>query len=140
VRERLPARDQAKFVALRATRELASCSDRDIRGLLRYADEVEVPAGLQIAGEGRLCSEFVVVIDGSLRFQSQAGRRLLGPGDAYGWSAMWERSKNRATVTAESDARLLVMSHAQFRAVKALVEPEPAWACATETAEVQIVA
>jgi hypothetical protein len=32
---------------------------------------------------------------------------------------MWERGPNEATVVVESEARLLVMGHAQFRAVKA---------------------
>jgi hypothetical protein len=36
-----------------------------------------------------------------------------------GWRAMWERGPNEATVVVESEARLLVMGHAQFRAVKA---------------------
>ncbi|HXI96972.1 MAG TPA: hypothetical protein VNG04_12655, partial [Candidatus Acidoferrum sp.] len=62
--------------------------------------------------------EFVVLIDGTLRAETQR----LGPGASYGWDGMWERSANRASVTVEADARLLVMSHAQFRAVKALVK------------------
>jgi hypothetical protein len=39
---------------------------------------------------------------------------------------MWERLVNDATVVAESDARLLVMGHAQFRAVKAVAAPPEA--------------
>jgi hypothetical protein len=35
---------------------------------------------------------------------------------------MWERSANEASVVVADDARLLVMSHAQFRAVKAMAE------------------
>jgi len=49
----------------------------------------------------------------------------LGAGDSCGRNAMWERLVNDATVVAEWDARILVMGHAQFRAVKALaVSPE----------------
>ena len=75
-----------------------------------------MPTGEQVPS-----GEFVVLIDGTLR----AGSRLLAPGASYGWDAMWERSPNRANVTVEADARLLVMSHAQFRAVKALVKSPP---------------
>jgi len=64
-------------------------------------------------------SELAVVIEGTLSRRSHR----VGPGETIGWNAMWERSTNPATVTAESDARLLVMSHDQFRAVKALVGP-----------------
>jgi CRP-like cAMP-binding protein len=112
-----PESARARFAALRAIRELASCSDRDICSLLKYADEVRVPAGAQVAQEGRPSSEFIAVIDGTLR----AGSQLLGPGTSFGWDSMWERSTNQASVTVERDARLLVMSHDQFRAIKALV-------------------
>jgi CRP-like cAMP-binding protein len=47
----------------------------------------------------------------------------LTAGDSFGWDAMWEREPNSATVVVEADARLLVMSHAQFRAVKAIADP-----------------
>ncbi|MDQ6772999.1 MAG: hypothetical protein M3024_08425, partial [Candidatus Dormibacteraeota bacterium] len=47
----------------------------------------------------------------------------LGPGDSFGWEAMWVQGRSPASLFAESDARLLVMGHAQFRAVKALAAP-----------------
>lgn len=108
-----------RFAALRAVPELAPCSDSEIRSLLAYADEVRLFARDAVAHEGRYCSELVVVIEGTL----QARRRLIGPGEAIGWRAMWERSTNPVTVTAATDARVLVMSHDQFRAVKGLAGP-----------------
>jgi CRP-like cAMP-binding protein len=111
-----------RFAALRAVGELAGCSDAEISSLLRYTDEVDVPAGTVVAERERLCSAFVVVLEGSL----QSACVQLGPGNSVGWDAMWERAANSATVVAESDARLLVMSHDQFRAVKGLVPPRVA--------------
>ena len=128
------ARD--RFDALRAVRELASCSNDDVWSLVAYADEVSLRAGERLAYEGRLCTEFLVVIDGTLRARSD----LMRQGDSWGWDAMWERSTNPATVVAETDARVLVMSHAQFRAVKALAGPGAGWSCVSEDAQVQIVA
>ena len=122
-----------RFDALRAVRELASCSDDDVWSLVAYADEVSLRAGERVAYEGRLCTEFLVVIDGTLRSRSD----VIGHGDSSGWNAMWERSANPATVVAQTNARVLVMSHAQFRAVKALVVREP---CTPDEARVQIVA
>jgi CRP-like cAMP-binding protein len=110
-----------RFAALRAVPELAPCSDPEIRSLLAYADEVRLLARDAVAQEGRYCAELVVVIEGTLRSRSH----LVGPGETIGWDEMWERSTNPATVTAETDARLLVMSHDQFRAVKALVGRKP---------------
>jgi hypothetical protein len=116
-----PSSAYARFFALRAVRELASCSDKEIWSLLRYADEVRVLSGDRVAQEGHLCTEFVAVIEGTLCARFHGVSMPLGPGDTYGWDAMWERSTNRTTVTVEADTRLLVMSHEQFRAVKALV-------------------
>ena len=110
---------RARFAALRAAGELAGCSDAELRSLLTHADEVQLLAGDRVVEAGRYCGELVIVMEGRLRAPSQ----LAGPGDIYGWNAMWERSTNPATVTAETDARVLVMSHDQFRAVKALVDP-----------------
>jgi CRP-like cAMP-binding protein len=113
---------RTRFSALRAAAELDLGSDADIKSLLAYADEVRVQAGDRVAQQGRYCTELVVVVEGILC----VGSRPIGPGETVGWHEMWERSTNPATVTAETDARLLVMSHDQFRAVKGLVGPGPA--------------
>jgi CRP-like cAMP-binding protein len=111
----------SRLSALRATRELASYQARDVQLLLPYFDEVSLPAGSQIAIEGRPCTEFVVVMDGRLKSCTNTSEcRVLYPGDSIGWRAMWERGLNEATVVVEERARLLVMSHAQFRALKFL--------------------
>jgi CRP-like cAMP-binding protein len=118
------ARDLDRLRALRSTRELSHCSDSELRSLLPHADEIAVRSGSRLAVEGQPCREFLIVIEGRLRAASSGGGcQTLGSGDSWGWSAMWERSLNDATVVADSDARLLVMGHAQFRAVKALAAP-----------------
>jgi CRP-like cAMP-binding protein len=118
-----PAR--VRFAALRATRELADCSDKDIQSLLGSVDEIRLPAGTGVAVAGRYCTELVVVMDGTLRAVANGTRRRLGPGDSVGWAAMWDRSFNEATVVADSDVRLLVIGHSQFRAFKAVADRQP---------------
>lgn len=108
-----------RFAALRSVAELEPCTDSEIWSLLTRADEVRLFAGDGVAQEGRYCTELVVVVEGALC----SGSHLVRPGETVGWTEMWERSLNPVTVTAETDARLLVMSHDQFRAVKALVGP-----------------
>jgi hypothetical protein len=110
-----------RFAALRAVAELEPCTDSEIWSLLTHADEVRLFAGNGVAREGRYCDELVIVMEGALC----SGTHLVGPGETIGWDEMWERTTNSATVTAETDARVLVMSHDQFRAVKALVGPGP---------------
>lgn len=85
----------------------------------RYFDEVEVRAGEVIAIEGSLCHELIVVVDGRLEACTDGRARVLRAGDEVGWAAMERRGRNEATVVAMTDARLLVMSHAQFGAASA---------------------
>jgi CRP-like cAMP-binding protein len=119
---RLPAHAKTRIAELRAARELASCSDPQLESLLPYVDEVRLPAGRRVAVEGRLSSAFVIVGDGCLAATSSRGPcRSLGRGDSFGWYAMWEHELNDATLEVESDARLLVIGRAQFRAVKAVM-------------------
>jgi len=114
--------NERRLLALRSTGELIRCSSSQLRSLLQYVDEVAVRAGSTLATEGQVCSQFVIVIEGRLRAAAlDHGCRILGPGDSWGWRAMWDRSASDATVVAESDARLLVMGRAQFRAAKAVV-------------------
>jgi CRP-like cAMP-binding protein len=115
-----------RLEALRATRELAAFPDQQLQRLLPYFDEVFLPAGSVVARESDQCSEFVVVVRGRLTASAQHEQpRTLAAGDTLGWQAMWEREPNAATVVVDADARLLVMSHAQFRAVKAVAKPSP---------------
>ena len=131
-----------RFAALRAMRELAGCSDRVVRSLLASADELRLPAGAGVAQAGRYCSELVLVMEGTLRAISSGTAQRLGPGDSLGWAAMWDRSVNQATVIAETDVRLLVIGHAQFRAFKACVDREPldSWTSPTRLPELEEVA
>ena len=110
-----------RFAELRAAAALAAYSDRELLSLLPYFDEVRPPPGRRLALEGRSGTAYLVVAQGRLQAWSGDGEcRTLLAGDSFGWNAMWERGLNDATVVVETDARLLVMGHAQFRALKAL--------------------
>jgi len=127
---------EARLRALRSTGELAQCSESELRSLLQCVDEIVVLTGWRGAVEGRPCNEFLIVIEGRLRAVSaRGGCQTLEAGDTWGWNAMWERLVNDATVVAESDARLLVMGHAQFRAVKAVAAPPEATVHQRDTAD-----
>ena len=99
----------------------------ELRSLLQYMDEITVPAGTRIAVRGETCSQFVIVAEGRLRAGSpDGGWYSLLPGGSAGWAAMWEMAANDETVIADTEVRLLVMGHAQFRAVKAIAQrPAP---------------
>jgi len=100
---------------LRAVPELAG-----LRDAARHFDEVRVAAGEMLAEEGGLCHQYLVVAEGTLRTQQRGQTGELGPGDSFGFSAMQSRDVNPAGVVALTEARVLVMSHAQFRAAEPL--------------------
>jgi CRP-like cAMP-binding protein len=76
-----------------------------------------------IAEAGRLCHQLVIVASGMLETCRNGRSGRLGPGDMFGWNAMRDRGSYDATVLSVSPARLLVMSHEQFRAAAALESP-----------------
>ncbi len=112
--------NRERLRALRATRELGYFSEAELQDLLPFIDELYVAAGAQLALEGRLCHEFVIVATGLLETCRRGRPGKLGPGETLGWDAMRVRGLNDATVSAASAAHLLVMSHEQFRAVESL--------------------
>lgn len=87
-----------------------------VRALRPHFDEVRVEAGRTIVSEGTLCHQFFVVAEGTLETCRRGVRGELVAGQAFGWAAMRSRGLNDASVRALTDARLLVMGHAQFRA------------------------
>ena len=103
---------------LRGAKELGGRTDAQIRRLLPFVDEVTVPPGTVIAEAGRLCHQLVIVASGMLEICRNGRSGRLGPGDVFGWNAMRERGAYDATVQSVSPARLLVMSHEQFRAAE----------------------
>jgi CRP-like cAMP-binding protein len=112
-------RDRLRILS--STKELGALSRAQLRALLPLVDEIHVPAGTCLAQEGRLCDLYLIVAAGEIESCRQGRKGRLEPGDTAGWNAMQNRSRHDATLVAATSARLLVMSHSQFRAVKALV-------------------
>lgn len=103
--------------------ELGPLGKRAVQRRAFAFDEVAVRPGECIAIEGRLCHQLVIVADGVLSARGHDWSRELRAGEAFGWTAMQTRGVNEATLIALTEARLLVMSHAQFGSIAAL-EPE----------------
>jgi CRP-like cAMP-binding protein len=112
--------ERERIEALRAAVELSALDHSRLQSLLPFFDEVAVPAGALLACGGCLGHEFFVVAEGEVEVCRRGRATRLGPGGSFGWAVMRERGRHDATVVATSPARLLVMSHAQFRAADAL--------------------
>lgn len=96
-------------------------SRRELEFVASRADEVDVPAGRTLTTQGSLGDSFYVLLEGEADVEiDSALRRTLKAGDFFGEISMLDRGAASATVTTRTDARLLVMSHMQFRdAIKA---------------------
>src|SRR4051812_28252391 len=92
----------------------------------RLSDEVDVPAGKELAHQGNFAHEFFVILDGRAEV-TQDGRivRQLGPGDFFGEIGVLESERRTATVTASTPMRLAVLFAPSFRQIEATM-PEVA--------------
>ena len=110
-----------KVEMLRRIYLFASCSERELGFLARQADAVQAPAGEVLTVASRPPDTFYMLLEGLVRVMTAGEADVqYGPGAAFDVVAMAERSPARATITAQGPVRMLVMSHAQFRAVAAL--------------------
>ncbi|MBO0687119.1 MAG: cyclic nucleotide-binding domain-containing protein, partial [Candidatus Dormibacteraeota bacterium] len=91
-------------------------TERDLEFVASRTDEVDVPSGRQLVGQGELGHAFYVLLEGTAQVTIDGSDRPgLGPGDFFGEISMLDRGPATATVVTTSPARLMVMSHAQFR-------------------------
>ena len=106
----------AKTRALAGVTLFAHCGPRDLEFVASRADEVDVPAGHELLRQGRSGDTFYVLLEGEAAVDVDGQpRRTLGPGDFFGEISMLDRRPATATVVTTTPARLMVMSHAQFR-------------------------
>jgi CRP/FNR family transcriptional regulator, cyclic AMP receptor protein len=111
----------SKTEALSRVPLFSQLTKKELEFVATRTDEVEVRAGKKLTAQGRPGDSFYVLLDGQAHVDVDGRqRRTLNPGDFFGEISMLDRGLASATVTAKSDVRLMVMSHAQFRdAIKA---------------------
>jgi CRP-like cAMP-binding protein len=105
-----------KTRALAAVPLFAHCSSRDLEFVASRTDEVSVQAGRELLRQGEPGDTFYVLLEGEADVEVDGSPRpALGPGAFFGEISMLDRGPATATVVARTPARLMVMSHAQFR-------------------------
>jgi CRP/FNR family transcriptional regulator, cyclic AMP receptor protein len=121
-----PARRRAsdpKLERLSQVQLFSACSKRDLSRIAALAEEIEVPAGRVLMRQGDVGLEAFVIADGRAKATIRGkGSAKLRPGECFGEMALLNPSPRSATVTAETDMRLLVLSSRQF---SALIEEVP---------------
>jgi CRP-like cAMP-binding protein len=111
----------SKIDALRRVALFARCSRQELEFLVTRTDEVQVEAGRTLIRQGSLGDTFYLLLDGSAAVDVDGHERPpLRAGSFFGEISMLDRGPATATVVTTTPARLMVMSHEQFRdAIKA---------------------
>jgi CRP-like cAMP-binding protein len=88
--------------------------------LAKWFDAREAGEGVRLTGEGAPGYSFFVLTEGtaSVTFEGESVA-ALGPGDFFGEMAIIGGGRRKATVTASSPAKLLVMFGTEFRRLEA---------------------
>jgi CRP/FNR family transcriptional regulator, cyclic AMP receptor protein len=113
----------AKVRLLAGAPLLSVCSRGELGRVASLVDQVEVPAGRVLAREGDPGWEFFIIAEGKAR-ATKRGRKVasLGPGAFFGEMSLLDQGPRSATVTAETDMQLLVLSSRSF---STLIEDYP---------------
>jgi CRP-like cAMP-binding protein len=108
----------------------ASLSEAERRSLAGRFEDRSVRPGVRLCGEGASGYCFFVLTDGGADV-TIAGEvvRSLGPGDFFGEVVMLDGGRRTATVTASSEAKVLVLFGSEFRRLQ---EEQPETAASIE--------
>jgi CRP/FNR family transcriptional regulator, cyclic AMP receptor protein len=101
----------------------SACNKRELSRIAQLTEEIEVPAGRVLIRQGDPGREAFVICDGRAKATVRGKKSAhLGPGQCFGEMALLDAAPRSATVTAESDMRLLVLDSRQF---STLIEDTP---------------
>ncbi len=93
----------------------AHCSKKELRMIANLADQIEWPEGKTMIKEGRLGSEFFILIEGTASVSQDGGKlRDLAAGEWVGEIALISDVPRTATVVTTSPIRALVMTRGGF--------------------------
>ncbi|TMC50975.1 MAG: cyclic nucleotide-binding domain-containing protein [Chloroflexi bacterium] len=103
---------------LRSIPLFAALDDKQRKVLAAWMDEVDLPAGKRLMGEGTFAYEFAILESGTASVVA-GDRKLrdLGPGDFFGEIGLLASERRTASVETTSPARAIVMTGANFRAM-----------------------
>src|SRR4051794_4546180 len=105
----------AKIRLLSGVALFSPCAKHELRQIATLVDEIEAPEGKVLTREGDAGYEFFVVVAGSATAKRR-GRKVatIGPGSFFGELALLDQGPRAATVTADTDMQLLVLTSRAF--------------------------
>jgi CRP-like cAMP-binding protein len=112
----LPSMSDSKIDALSRVPLFAGCTRKELEFLVTRTDEVDVKAGETLIRQGKPGDTFYVLLEGEADVEVDGrARPPLRAGSFFGEISMMDRGPATATVVTKTAAKLMVMSHAQFR-------------------------
>src|SRR3989440_2543182 len=108
----------AKVELLKKVPLFSRLDKRGLQDVAHIADEIDLPAGKEMATEGDRGREFFVLLDGEADV-TKAGERIntMKPGDFFGEIALVTKMPRTASVTATTDVNVLVITERDFDAL-----------------------
>ena len=96
----------------------SGCSSSELRKIRGSLDQVTVPPGKVLVEEGRIGTEFFLIVSGTAAV-TREGKKVatLGQGSYFGELALLDRKPRSASVVSETDMDLLVLSQRQFNSL-----------------------
>ena len=96
----------------------SSCSNKDLEKIAKAGYEVVISAGTMVVDQGQTGREAFVLLKGSATVRRN-GKKVatLGPGAVIGELSLLDHGPRTATVTADTDCTMLVISQRQFLGV-----------------------
>lgn len=93
----------------------SACSRGELSRIAALVDEVEIPNGKVLTREGDPGREFFVIAEGRAK-ATRKGRKIASfdRGSFFGEMSLLDEGPRSATVTAETDMQLLVLSSRNF--------------------------
>jgi CRP/FNR family cyclic AMP-dependent transcriptional regulator len=118
----LRLRKNEKIAMLADVALFSRCSKTELARIASLSSEHQASAGDVLTRRGDRGSEFFVIVEGKAT-ATRDGVVLahLGPGSFFGELALLDRGPRTATVVADSDMRLLVLSTSEFCTLKSMV-------------------
>ena len=96
----------------------SACTRKDLEKIARASDEVEVKSGRLLVEQGRPGHEFFLILEGEATVRRDNRKvATLGPGQYFGELSLLDRGPRTATVTADTDMRVLVLGQREFLGV-----------------------
>jgi CRP/FNR family cyclic AMP-dependent transcriptional regulator len=96
----------------------SACSQRDLEKIAKAGDEVSMQAGTLIVDQGQTGREAFVVLEGTVVVKRNNKKvATLGVGTVVGELSLLDHGPRTATVSCETDCKLLLLSQRHFLAV-----------------------